>query len=183
MAYDFSSFKKEVEGIHEWLAKEFTGIRTGRATPALLDTVSVESYGSRSPIAHVASITLEGARTLRVSPWDKQQIKEIEKAITAANLGISVASDDMGLRISFPELTSERRVILKKLAGEKLEQAKVSIRREREKIWTDIQDKCKDGELSEDEKFRLKDELQKLVDGGIAKLEEMNGKKDKEISE
>jgi ribosome recycling factor len=183
MAYDFSEFKKEVEGVHEWLVKEFTGIRTGRATPALFDNVAIESYGARTLIAHVASITTEGPRSLRISPWDKKHIKEIEKAITASDLGVSVATDDMGLRISFPELTSERRVLLKKLANEKLEHAKVSIRHERERVLNDIQEKCKEGELTEDDKFRLKDEVQKMVDTAIMKLEEVNVKKDKEISE
>lgn len=183
MAYDFSVFKKEVQEIREWLAKEFSTIRTGRATPALLDSVSVESYGTRSPISHVAGITSEDPRTLRVSPWDKNNIKAIEKAITAANLGVSVAVDASGLRVSFPELTSERRGILKKLVGEKLEDAKVSMRQVREKVWSDIQAKEKEGEMSEDEKFRLKEELQRLVDEAGQTFAEMGERKEAEIAE
>ena len=183
MTYDFSDFKKEVEQVKEWLAKEFSGVRTGRATPTLLDNISIDSYGSKTQIAHVAGITTEDARTLRVAPWDKGQIKEIEKAITAANLGVSVSTDDAGLRVSFPELTTERRTMLMKVVGEKIEKAKVSMRGEREKTWNDIQDKGKEGEISEDDKFRYKDELQKLVDGSIQVLEEMEERKNKEIME
>lgn len=183
MSYDFSAFKQEVQGVQEWLAKEFSSIRTGRATPALLDSVFVDSYGSKAQLAHVAGVTIEDARTIRVSPWDKGQIKPIEKAITAANLGVSVSTDDMGLRVSFPELTSERRGILKKLVNEKLEHAKISMRAEREKTWNSIVAQEKEGELSEDEKFRLKDDLQKLVDSYGAKFEEMGAKKEREIAE
>lgn len=181
MSYDFSEFKEEIKNIEEWLAKEFSGIRTGRATPALFDNISIDSYGSKSPIAHVAGVTVEDARTLRISPWDKGHIKEIEKAITVADLGVSVSVDDTGLRVSFPELTSERREMLKKIVGEKLEQARVSIRKEREKVWNDIQDKNKKGEMSEDEKFHCKEELQKLVNEAGGKLEEAEDRKNKEM--
>ena len=183
MSYDFSSFKKEITDIKEWLAKEFSSIRTGQATPALLDNISIDSYGTKSQVAHVAGITSEDARTLRITPWDKGHIKEIEKAITVANLGVSVSVDDVGLRVSFPELTAERRDMLKKLVGEKIEDAKVSMRQAREKTWNDVQTQEKDGEISEDDKFRLKDELQKLVNETGNKLEEMGVKKEKEIME
>lgn len=183
MIYDFSDFKKEIEQIKEWLAKEFSGVRTGRATPTLLDNITIDLFGSKSQIAHVAGITSEDARTLRVSPWDKSQVKAIEKAITAANLGVSVSTDDNGLRVSFPELTTERRTMLMKVVGEKIEKAKVSMRGERERTWNDIQDKCKDGEISEDDKFKHKDELQELVDEVKNELEAMGDKKEKEIME
>lgn len=183
MAYDFSKLKEELQDVEQWLQKEFQNIRTGRATPALLDGVTVDSYGTKSPVQHVASITTEGPRSLRVVPWDKGQIKEIEKAIVAANLGISVSSDDTGLRVSFPELNSERRDMLKKLVSDKIEHAKVSMRQAREKTWNDIQTKEKDGDISEDEKYRLKEDLQKLVDETGKKFDSMGEKKDKEIME
>lgn len=183
MAYDFSDLKKEFEQIREWLAKEFTGIRTGRATPALLDNISIDSYGSKSPIAHVAGVTVEDARTLRIAPWDKGQIKEIEKAMTVADLGVSVSVDDTGLRVSFPELTAERRSMLMKIVGEKVEQAKISVRKEREKVWNDIQNQCKESVISDDEKFLYKDKLQEMVDEAAKQLDEMEGKKEKEIME
>ncbi len=181
MIYNFSDFRKELESIEMWLQKEFSGIRTGIATPALLDNLTIDSYGAKSPIAHVAGITTENARTLRIVPWDKTYTKEIEKTITKANLGVSVSVDDSGLRVSFPELTAERRSILKKLVNEKVEKAKVSIRGERDKIWNDIQNKCKEGDVSEDEKFRYKEELQDIVDEEKEKLDEMGRKKEKEV--
>ena len=183
MAYDFSSFKEKLQGVEDWLATEYTGVRTGRATPAILDNVYLESYGSRTPIKHAASISIEDARTIRVVPWDKGQIKGIEKAIGEANLGLSVSSDAMGVRVFFPELTAERRTALLKVTGEKLEHARVSVRSERDDVWSEIQTLEREGDIPEDDKFRLKEEMQKYVDQANAKLEEMAGRKEKEISE
>lgn len=182
MSYDFSKFKKELSEIESWLTKEYTTIRTGMASPALLDSVKVESYGSFMPINQLATVGTEDARTIRVSPWDKSQVRSIEKAINDANLGVSVASDSAGVRVIFPELTSERRVLLIKSAKEKQEKARVSLRGEREKVWEDIQKKEKNGEMSEDEKFSLKEEMQKYVDASNKKFEEIFAKKEKEIS-
>ena len=182
MAYDFKQLKTNIAATHEWLVKEMSGIRTGRATPTLLDGVQVEAYGARMPISQVASLSTEDARTLRITPWDASQVKEIERAITLANLGVSSAVDDKGLRVFFPELTSERREQLLKISKQKLEEARVALRGERDKVWSDIQAKEKDGKLSEDEKFRAKDEMQKLIDEGNKKLEELAERKEKEIS-
>jgi ribosome recycling factor len=182
MAYDFSHFKKQLQGVEEWLGNEYLSVRTGRATPAILDGVSVEAYGSHTPLKHVASISIEDAKTLRVAPWDKSQIKSLEKAVMEANLGLSVSTDDQGLRISFPDLTSERRTALVKVTREKLEQARISVRAEREEVWSDIQAIEKEGEMAEDEKFRLKDEMQKYVDSANQKLESMAVRKEEEIA-
>ena len=113
MAYDFKPFEKRIKEISERLVRELGSVRTGRAAPAILDGIQVESYGTRVPITQVANISVEDARTLRISPWDTAQAKEIEKAITLANLGLSVGSDEKGVRVFFPELTSERRVGLR----------------------------------------------------------------------
>jgi len=112
MAYDFNPLKKRTTEIEEWLRKELSGIRTGRASAAILDTLAVEAYGSMMPINQVANITNEDARTLRITPWDNSLIKSLEKAITSSNLGLSAAVDDKGLRLNFPELTGERRTQL-----------------------------------------------------------------------
>ena len=181
MAYDFTHLKTKLNEIEEWLSGEFASIHTGRAIPALLDGVMVDSYGSKTAVNHIASVIAEDPHTLRVAPWDKSQIKDIEKAVNDANLGVSVSADDQGLRVFFPELTTERRQAFVKIAKEKLEDARVSVRGEREKIWSDIQEKEKNGEISEDDKFRLKDELQKIIDEENKKLEEMLSKKEKEI--
>ena len=182
MTYDFSSLNKKITDTEEWLKKEFQGIRTGRATPALLDSVQVDSYGSRVPLNQVGSVSVEDARTLRVVPWNQEQIKDIEKAVTDANLGVGIFSDEKGVRVSFPELTSERRQSLIKLSKDKLEEARISLRNERDVVWSDIQRKEKDGEISEDDKFRYKDEMQKLIDEGNKVLEELGDKKEKEIN-
>ncbi len=181
MNYDFSRFKKEGKDAEEWLRREYGGINTGRATPSILDGVLVESYGSKIPISHLATITIEDPRTLNVSPWDKTQTKEIEKSIMASNLGLSVSATDAGVRVSFPQPTTEGRIKLVKILKEKMEKARVSLRTEREKTWNDIQAKEHDGKIPEDEKFRAKDELQKLVDAANKNLEAIFEKKQKEV--
>jgi ribosome recycling factor len=181
MAYDFAPFEKEIKETEEWLVREFGGIRTGRAAPALLDAIKVDVYGSRTPIKEVASIMIEDARTIRVSPWDKSLIKSIEKAVGEADLGISAAADDQGLRVFFPELTAERRQLLMKLANEKLEQAKITLRGHRSETIKYIDASEKDG-VSKDEIFRLKEEVQKRVDTATAALEALGKRKHDEIS-
>lgn len=183
MAYDFSSLKQKVADTKEWLSRELTGIRSGRAAAAILDSVKVDAYGSKMPINQVGSVTVEDARTLRVSAWDAGTVKAIEKAITDAGLGLGVSSDEKGVRVTFPELTSERRTQLKKLVGEKLEQARIALRHERDTVSRDIETKAKAGELSEDEKFRAKEEMQKHIDGGNKELEELAARKEQELAQ
>lgn len=179
--YNFTELKNELKRTEEWLGKEYLSLQTGRATPAILDRVQVEQYGSKQPIAHTASITVEDARTIMVSPWDKSLIKEIERAIQIADLGLSVSAVDTGVRVSFPELTGERRTALVKLVKAKLEDARVAVRKERERVWDEIQSRERVGEMSEDEKFRGKDELQKIVDGTNRNLEVLAERKERDI--
>lgn len=183
MAYDFKRFDNRSAEIDTWLMREFTGVRTGRATPALLDLVSVEAYGSKMPINQVGSVSVEDPRTLRVSVWDASLIKDVEKAITAADLGVSLVVDGGGLRVIFPTLTSERRVQLLKIAKTKLEEARVSLRGARDEAMKEIDAAQKEGELSEDERFAAKEELQKRVDARNRSLEEHYDTKEKEINE
>src|SRR5438874_165407 len=100
MAYDFKPFEAQIKNIEEKLSRELTGVRTGRATPAILDSVMIESYGTRMGITQVANVNIEDARTLRITPWDMSNAKEIEKAITLANLGLSVGMDERGVRVA-----------------------------------------------------------------------------------
>ena len=181
MAYDFNPFKKQLAGAEEWLKKEFSQIRTGQASPQILDGVKVEVYGAPMSLKELASVTIEGARTLRIVPWDKSQSKDIEKAITVANLGLSVVVDDQGLRINFPELTADRRKDIAKTAKDRLEEAKKQVRGHRDSIIKDLQNKEKDGGYGKDEIFRLKNETQKLVDDTNKKLDDHYSKKEKEI--
>ena len=181
MAYDFNPFKKQLAGAEEWLKKEFQQIRTGQASPAILDSVKVESYGAIMGIKELASITLEGARTLRVTPWDLSQSKDIEKGISVANLGLAVSVDDHGLRVSFPELTAESRLRIVKSAKEKLEEAKKQVRSHRDVVVKDLQAKEKAGGMGKDDAFRGNKDAQKLVDDANKRLDEAFAKKEKEL--
>jgi len=180
MAYDFSKFKKHVTAGEDWLKKEYSSLRTGQANPALLDSVKVDSYGAPVPISQVASVTTEGARTLRITPWDASQIKEIEKAIIVASLGVSVTVDDKGLRVNVPDLTAERRTQIIKIAKEKLEDARRTMRTHRDDVIKDLQAQEKAG-VGKDDIFRYKAEVQKIIDDSNKKMEEVYAKKEKEI--
>ena len=183
MTYDFVPLKKQVLETEEWLVREFGGVRTGRATPTLLDMVRADVYGAKTPIAQLASLTVEDARTLRIVPWDKSVAKSIEKAIGDANLGVSVATDDVGLRVAFPSLTAERRTMLVKIANDKLEQAKVTLRGHRSETLKDIDAAEKDGGMGKDDVARYKAEAQKIIDAGNASLEALGKRKAEEIAQ
>ena len=183
MTYNFSPLKQKISETEEWLRKEFSTIRTGRATPVILDAVRVASYGSKMPINQIGSISVEDPKTLRIVPWDMTQIKPIEKAVVEANLGLSVNVDDKGLRVIFPELTSERRQSLVKVTKQKLEEARIALRIERERVWDEIQNQEKKGDMGEDDKFRLKNDMQKIIDEANKRLEDFGDKKEKDILE
>lgn len=177
MAYSFTDFSSKGKEIVEWLKREYTGISTGRATPAILDLVSVESFGARTAIPHIASVTIEDPRTLRVAPWDKSQVKVIEKGLADADLGLSVSVDDGGLRIFFPQLTTERRAQLVKVLKDRLEDARVKVRMLRQETQKDIEAES----LPEDDAKRAGDELQKKVDEYNSLLEDVFTKKEAEV--
>lgn len=131
----------------------------------------------------LASISVQDARTLVIRPWDKNSLEPIEKAIRSSNSGLQPVADKDVIRVILPALTGENRQILLKLAGEKLEESRIVLRRERDEVWKDIQAKERLGEISEDEKFRLKDELQKKMDKFNAEFEGMVERKRREIQE
>jgi ribosome recycling factor len=172
---------EKLKEVSEWLSKEYSSIRTGQASPMLLDGVKVESYGSYMPINQVGSVNIEDARTLRISVWDKSAVSAIEKAIREADLGISTASDSDGVRVIFPELTSERRVQLMKLAKSKLEDARIAVRAVRDEVMKSIDKQQKDGEISEDERFSQKEKVQSQVDATNRSLEALFDKKEAEL--
>jgi len=179
--YEFTHLKERISAVSAWLHKELANIQTGRATPSFLDGIMIESYGTKIPITQTASITAEDAKTLRVAPYDSSQIKAIESAINAANLGVSVAVDDKGVRVIFPALTTETREKYVKLAKNKLEDARVSLRRERDHTNSDIEAKAKGGDLSEDQKKNAKEEVEKLVKKGNESFADITSKKEGEI--
>ena len=181
MQYNFSNFKLGNNKIVEYLIREYSQLNIGRASPVILDGVSVESYGSYVPLKNVASVSIEDPKTLRITPWDKNQIKEIEKAIVSSNLGLSVVADASGIRVIFPQLTTETRQTLVKVLKEKLEESRITVRKERERIWDEIQKLEKEGKITEDDKFKAKEDLQKIIDKTNKNLENIFEKKEKEV--
>lgn len=160
---DTDDFKKKVQNIEEWLKKELSSIRTGRATVSLLDSVMVDSYGTKTPLNQTANISVEDPKTIRIAPWDKSLIPEIEKGVTVADLGVSTSVDDEGVRVIFPDLTTETREKLVKQAKSKIEEAKVSVRNDRSKIIKEVESNQKSGEFAEDDVKRFKEDIDKIV--------------------
>ena len=175
--YDLTTLKQELKQASEWLLKEYSQIHTGRAAPALLDGVQVEVYGMIQPLKNCASISIEDPKTLRVLPWDKSVIKDAERALYASNLGFSVAVDDAGIRVIIPALTTETRTSLVKIAKEKLEDARITVRKAREAGLSML----KDTSLPEDALVRAKEEVQKHVDEANDALEGHFKQKESEI--
>ncbi len=175
--YNLDSFKKEAKQAEEWLIREYSQIHTGRASPALLDGVQVEAYGSYQPLKNLSSVSIEDPKTLRVIPWDKAMNKDIERALHGANLGFSIAVDDSGVRVIIPFLTTETRNNLVKIAKEKYEDSRITIRKARESII----DFLKESKLSEDVFIRAKEDVQKLVDLANDNLEIQLKRKETEI--
>lgn len=175
MAYNTTQFKTELKKIEEWLSKEYGSVHTGRATPMVLDSIMVESYGQYMPIKNIASVSVEDPKTLRIAPWDKSAIKEIEKAIGAADIGLSVLSDSDGVRAIFPMLTTETRTRLVKVLKEKLEDARISVRKARGDEIGMLDD------LTEDEQKKGKEDIQKAVDESNKNLEAIFDKKEIEV--
>ena len=178
MTYNTTQLKESLGKVSEWLRKEYSSLHTGQANPSVLDGLTVDSYGTRQPVKNVASISIEDAKTLRVVPWDKSQLKEIENSIITSDIGLSVATDDAGLRVIFPQLTGETREKLVKVLKAKLEDARVSVRKDRESAMKDLDAKEEEGGMSEDEKEGGKTEIQKLVDEANKNLEEIFNKKE-----
>ncbi|MEK7462160.1 MAG: ribosome recycling factor [Patescibacteria group bacterium] len=175
------NISEKLKEVNDWLQKEYAGIRTGQASPMLLDNVKVESYGSFVNLNQVGSVNIEDARTLRISVWDKSAVSAIEKAIREADLGISTASDSDGVRVIFPELTADRRTQLLKLAKAKLEDARISVRSVRDEVMKSLDKQQKDGDISEDERFTLKEKVQIQIDTTNRTLEALFDKKEAEL--
>jgi ribosome recycling factor len=178
MEFDIS---KKLAEVAEWLRKEYAGIRSGQASPQLLDSIRVDSYGTHVPINQVGSVNIEDARTLRVSAWDSGSIPQIEQAIRDANLGVSVSTDSNGLRVIFPELTAERRDQLMKLAKGKLEDARITVRGIRDEVMKKIDKEEKEGNISENERFNHKETVQEQIDKINKELENLYADKETEL--
>ncbi len=178
---DLTQFKPQFEKTIEFLRQDLASLRTNRATPALLENLSVEVYGSKMPLIQLASIQSPEPRTLSVEPWDKQVIKDIEKAIQTASLGLSVANEGTFLRVTMPPMTEETRRELIKVLSHKLEQARQAVRGVRDKVKEEILQAEKNKEISEDEKYKLIEELDKLTREYIDEIQTIGNKKEDEI--
>lgn len=176
-----NKIKPEISKIIEHLKTELGSLQVGRATPSLVENIEVECYGGRSPVRQIASISAPEPRMLIVQPWDSSILKDVEKSISQARSGLSVSVDGEIVRINIPSLSEERRKEIISLLSEKLEQARIAVRLRREKVWKEIQDLTREGKIREDDKFRAKDELQKLIDDQNEKIDEMGESKKKEI--
>ena len=171
--------KKALESVRH----EFVGVRTGKASPALLDTVKVAAYGSTMPLLQVGSVTTPEPRLLMVQPFDKSLIKAITKAINEANLGLHPADDGQVIRIPIPTLTEERRKDLVKLINKFAEEGRVAIRQVRHEALKHIKDGEKDGDIPGDDSKHLQNDAQKLTDKYVGLIEEVLKKKTAEVME
>lgn len=165
------------------LKSELSAIRAGRANPALLDRITVDYYGTPTPLNRLATITSPEPRVLIVQPWDTSKISDIEKAIQKSDLGINPVSDGKVLRLVFPELTEERRKELVKLVHKKAEEAKVAVRQIRRDANDSVKKMEKNGEISEDERKKREEAIQKLTDKYIKEIDKLVEIKEKEIME
>jgi ribosome recycling factor len=163
------------------LAREFSGGRTGRANTALLDAVRVEAYGAQTPINQMASLSVPDPKTLVIQPWDTSQIPAIEKAILKSDLGLTPSNDGKVIRLNMPTLTEERRKQLAKTVGKLAEEARVAIRNIRRDANDRLKALAKDKKVSQDEERRGHDQIQKITDKFIAKVDELTKKKEQEI--
>ncbi len=167
----------------EVLEYDLQGIRTGRASPALLERLEVEYYGTLTPLNQLAAITAPEPHMLMVRPWDFSSLKAIEKAILKSNLGLTPTDDGKVIRIAIPPLTEERRRELVKLVHARMEEAKVAVRNIRRDVIGDLRDLEKEGEITEDDFKDGKEDVQDLTDRYIEKIEEIAGRKEAEILE
>ena len=175
------SMQERMEKVIDNLEANYSEIRAGRANPAILNRVSVEYYGVPTPINQVASVSVPEARLIVIQPWDRSILSQIEKAIEKADIGIHPMNDGQVIRLSFPELTEERRKEIVKDVKKTAEEAKVAARNVRRDEMDEAKAKLKNKEISEDEEKSLEDKIQKETDKYVAKIDEIADKKEKEI--
>ena len=172
-----SEFQKALDHLRNELAT----LRTGRASAGLVEHLQVEYYGATAELITIAQITVPEPRSIAIQPYDKNALKDIEKAVQASNLGINPVNDGTYIRLNIPQMTEERRKELVKIVSQMGEKARVSVRNVREDIWKEIQKMEKDGKLSEDEKISGREELQKIVDKYNDEIKKISEAKEKEV--
>jgi ribosome recycling factor len=179
--YDKADIERRMKGAVESLKSDLSGLRTGRANTSLLDPVVVEVYGAMMPLNQVATVSAPEPRMLSVQVWDRANVTAVEKGIAHANLGLNPMIDGQTLRLPLPDLTQERRKELAKLAGEYGEKAKIAIRNVRRDGMENLKDDEKKKDISEDERKRAEDDVQKMTDAHVAEIDTVVAAKVKEI--
>lgn len=172
---------QSLDSIIAHFREEITGLRTGRATSALVENLEVEYYGARTPLKAIAAISTPGPREIVIQPWDKQALQPIERAIAASSLGLAPIADRDVIRLSIPPLTEERRKELARLLGKYREEARIKVRQERDEALKNVERALQEKEISEDERTRRREQAQKLIDEANKTIEEIGEKKEKEI--
>jgi ribosome recycling factor len=175
--------RTHMEKAVEAMRREFTSVRTGKATPALLDTVRVDAYGSKVPINQVGTVNAPEPRLLVIQPWDKSLLKAIETGIVTADIGLNPSNDGNVIRVPIPQLTEERRKDMVKLVHKLAEEGRVAIRHARQEANKDIKKKQSSHEISEDDAHRQMEQVQKLTDEYIAKIDQLLKGKEQEVME
>jgi ribosome recycling factor len=183
MTFNVNELKQRMDGAIDVLKKEFSGLRTGRASTSLLDPIMVDAYGSHSPLSQVASVSAPEPRLLTVSVWDRGLAGAVEKAIRDSGLGLNPASEGTVIRVPVPALTEERRKDLTKVAAKYAEACKVAIRNVRRDGMDLLKKLEKEKQISEDEQKKLEKDVQKLTDDYVTKVDESLSHKEKEIME
>ena len=181
MAFDENDLRRRMVGAVNSLKEDFIGLRTGRASTALLDTVTVDAYGSKMPINQVASLSTPEARLILIQVWDQSMVDAVEKSIRETELGLNPQTEGSSIRIPIPELSEDRRIELVKVAGKYAEQAKISIRNVRRDIVEATRKLQKDKEISEDEKRDAENKIQNITDEYIKEIDSMLSQKEEDI--
>ena len=176
-----NKIKPELDKVIAFFEGELSKIRTGRATPSLIEDVVADIFGQKMPLKQLGAISAPEPRQLIIQPWDKSYVEPIERALSQANIGAFPVVDRDVIRINLPTMTEEYRKNLAKILSEKEEESKRTIRKWREQAWGEIQEKTREGKIREDDKFKAKDELQKIVDDYAGKIEGLGERKKKEI--
>jgi len=179
---NINDFKSDFIKAVDFLKQDIAGLRTGRASSAMVEGIMVDAYGTHQPLKAVASIVVQDAKTLVLEPWDKTILAAVEKGVRDSGLGINPQNDGRIIRLSMPELTTERRTELTKVLHQKLEAARVAVRKVREEVKEMVVMEEKDGGIGEDEKFRLIDDLEKLVKEYNDQIKTIGEKKEEEIN-
>jgi ribosome recycling factor len=183
MPSSLNNARERMEKALETVRREFSGVRTGKASPALLETVRVEAYGSLLPVNQVGQVSAPEPRMLTIQPYDKSLIKAVERALRESDLGLNPSNDGNLIRIPLPALTEERRREYVKLLHRYAEDGRVAVRQARQHANDDIKKRQKDGELTEDEMRRKQDQVQKLTDEYVHKVDDLLKKKEAEVLE